>query len=190
MIAEGTMESNVEVLVFQALKAYEDFALVQFLYDENPIVHGAAARELQIRGSKIAFDAAVALVNRPEARLRDIGYFMLGQIGAGRPFKSQSVPLLVQGLSADESTEVRAQCAAALGHLGADEAANAFVLAAREESADVRASVAAAIGGLTPTPALRELLRTLLADRDDDVREWAEVSEETYAEIANNSKPQ
>lgn len=182
MIYASNMEHNIDLLVFQALKLYEDFALLQFLYDENPVVHSAAARELQIRGSKIAFDAAVALISRPEARLRDIGYFMLGQIGADRPFKRQSIPLLTTGLASDESTEVRAQCAAALGHLSADDAAHALVVAAKEESADIRASVAAAIGHLTPSKELRELLHTLLADSDDDVREWAEVSQEIYSE--------
>ncbi len=182
MIYESNTANNLDGLVFQALQLYEDFALVQFLYDENPIVHSAAARELQIRGSKIAFDAAIELIEKPDAKLRDIGCFMLGQIGKDRPFKAQSIPLLVKHLAADESADVRAQCAAALGHLKADEAAPQLIVAAREESTDVRASVAAAIGQLIPSVELRELLRVLLTDEDNEVREWAELSEEIYAE--------
>lgn len=182
MIYESNTANNLDGLVFQALRLYEDFALVQFLYDENPIVHSAAARELQIRGSKIAFDAAIELIEKPDAKLRDIGCFMLGQIGKDRPFKGQSIPLLVKHLAADESADVRAQCAAALGHLKADEAAPQLIVAAREESTDVRASVAAAIGQLIPSVELRELLRVLLTDEDNEVREWAELSEEIYAE--------
>lgn len=184
MIDDGIANGSIDSLVFQALQLYEDSALVQFLYDENSIVHSAAARELQIRGSKIAFDAAIELIEQPDAKLRDIGCFMLGQIGKDRPFKAQSIPLLVKHLSADESADVRAQCAAALGHLKADEAAPTLIVAAREESVDVRASVAAAIGHLTPSPALRELLRVLLTDKDNEVREWAEFSEEIYSEKA------
>jgi HEAT repeat protein len=182
MIAFASENTNLETLVFQALKLYADFALVQFLYDENPIVHSAAARELQMRASNVAFDAANELISSSNSRLRDIGYFILGQIGKDRPFKAQSVPLLIKGLASDESTEVRAQCATALGHLKADEAVHALVLAAKEKSPDIRASVAAAIGNLTPCPELCELLRVLLIDEDDDVREWAEVSEEIYTE--------
>lgn len=182
MISSATMESNVETLVFQALQLYEDFALVQFLYDENPIVHSAAARELQIRGTKIAFDAAVELIEKPDAKLRDIGCFMLGQIGKDRPFKTRSVPLLIERLASDESIAVRAQCAAALGHLKADEAASNLIQAARSESVDIRASVAAAIGHLKPSHEMQELLSTLLADGDNEVREWAEVSKEIYSE--------
>jgi HEAT repeat protein len=174
--------SNIETLVFQALRLCEDFALVQFLYDENPIVYSAAARALQIRGSKVAFDAAIELTEKPDAERRNIGCFMLGQIGKDRPFKAQSIPLLIHHLVTDESIEVRAQCAAALGHLKADEAAPTLIVAAREQSADVRASVAAAIGHLTPSRELRESLRVLLGDDDGDVREWAEISEEIYSE--------
>ena len=182
MIYESNTANNLDCLVFQALQLYEEFALVQFLYDENPIVHSAAARELQIRGSKIAFDAAIELIEKPDVKLRDIGCFMLGQIGKDRPFKTQSIPLLVKYLAADESTDVRAQCAAALGHVSADEAAPQLIAAALDESADVRASIAAAIGQLTPSAELRELLRVLLTDQDNEVREWAELSEEIYAE--------
>ena len=164
------------------MQLYEDFALVQFLYDENPIVHSAAARELKIRGTKIAFDAAIELIEKPDPKLRDFGCFMLGQIGKDRPFKVQSVPLLVEGLASDESIAVRAQRAAALGHLKADEAASNLIQAARSESADILASVAAAIGHVTPSHEMRELRSTLLADDDNEVREWAEVSKEIYSE--------
>ena len=42
--------------------------------------------------------------------------------------------------------------------------------------------VAAAIGHLTPSAELRELLRVLLTDEDNEVREWAEFSEEFHSE--------
>ena len=129
-----------------------------------------------------ALTMRIELVVLSHAKLRDVGCFMLGQVGKDRPFEVQSVPLLVEGLASDESIAVQAQCAAALGHLKADEAVSNLIQAARSESADICASVAAAIGHLTPSHEMRELLSTLLADDDNEVREWAEVSKEIYSE--------
>jgi HEAT repeat protein len=180
MITVGTTESNLETLVFQALKGYEDVALVQFLYDENSIVHSAAARELQLRGSKVAFDAAIDLIREDASRLRDIGCFLLGQIGRDRPFRNESLPILIDRLRRDSSDDVRSQSAAALGHLEADAAAEELIVAATDQSVLVRAAVASAIGRLTPTAKLHTTLEMLSRDVDEGVREWAEVSTELY----------
>lgn len=183
MIDDG-VNDNLSMLVFQAMQLYEDAALVQFLYDENPVVYSAAARALQIHGTKVAFDAALELIRNAEPRLHCIGYFMLGQIGRTRPFKSESVPILLAGLDSNESFDIQCQCVAALGHLSANEASSALIRLSTHESAAMRTSVAAAIAHLVPTPPLRDVIARLRNDKDVDVQEWAEVCQETWDEAS------
>lgn len=180
MINFGDEDSNLNTLIFQALRLYEDAALVQFLRDEHEVVRGLCARELQVRGSHVAFDAALALCREQDESLRELGYFMLGQIGQDRLFKEDSVPVLRAAYADETSTDLKAQCVAALGHLRADECADLMLDAARSDSADVRASAAAAIGFLRPSRELHDCLQLLVRDEDGDVRDWAELSIELY----------
>lgn len=182
----GDEDSNLNLLIFQALRLYSDGALVQFLRDQHETVRGLAARELQVRGSQIAFDAATALIAEATEDLRDLGYFMLGQIGRDRPFKAHSIPVLRVAFENECSSELKSQCIAALGHLRADDCADLMLTAAQSESADVRQSAAAAIGGLAPTAELSDSIDALLLDADQDVREWAEVSRELHAPVARS----
>ena len=177
MISEfDASSSTLHLLVWQALRTYTIDALLALLEDKDHIVRTAVARELQTRGGVKVFEIALARCDDPGADAREIGAFILGQLGTPDfPFRSQSIPRLVDLAISDLSSEVRAAAVAALGHLRAVEAKDALFKAAHDISADVRAMAAVSIGGLGATTDVLQVLDELIHDEVNEVREWAEL---------------
>ena len=166
---------SLRLLVFQAIQLYPSHALIPFLNDRTDIVRTAAARELQIRGEVETFDLAEKMIKSRRSLDRDLGAFLLGQLGTPRmPYKKRSVPLLIPLLT-DRSALVRESAASALGHLQAKEAIAALVAASDDPVADVRRGVASALISFPRNKAARLCLRKLANDIDEDVRYWATV---------------
>lgn len=165
---------SLRLLVAQALRAYPTYSLHPFLEDKNVLVRSAAAREIQLRGESISFDAAIGLIGDKRAYLREIAVFILGQLGTPKyPFRESSIPIISDRLALDKSAAVRAAAAAALGHLNAHESLDALAVAAADSSAQVRACTAFALNKMRRRRKARELLLILKGDENDDVRFWA-----------------
>jgi HEAT repeat protein len=174
--------STLHLLVWQALQTYTIDALLALLDDRDPIVRTAVARELQTRGGVKVFEASLARCDDQSADGREIAAFILGQLGAPDfPFRSQSIPRLVDLAISDRSSKVRAAAVAALGHLRAVEGRDALFKAARDVSANVRAMAAVSIGGLGGTADVLQVLGELLHDEVNKVREWAELGRDIAA---------
>lgn len=171
--------SSLRLLVFQALKSYETKPLFQFLSDRSSIVRTAAARELQMRGGSDTFQKGAELLNSTSATSREIGAFLLGQLGTpNMPFRDESVPLLELRLSEDPSPAVREAAAAALGHLHALQSVDVLISAACDETAQVRAAVAFSLSRLQDSPRAISCLKQLQHDLDPMVREWASIDQD------------
>lgn len=142
---------SLRMLVWQALRLYPTASLFQFLHDPNSIVSTTAARELQTRPeTDDVFKYAVPLLRSASKDEREIGTFLLGQIGTPhRPLKAQSVPLL-EKMCADTEPDVRSAALASLGHLGA-----------KESEVTIRKAL------LDPDPSVSEMAM--------DVLEWLEL---------------
>ena len=170
--------STVRLLVFQALRAYSTHALLPLLLDEDAIVRSAAAREVQVRGEKLALDYVLPLCSDDREFVREIAAFTLGQLGTPTyPFRSESIPKLME-LVADSSAEVRGSAVAALGHLHATESKEMLLNAAEDADSDVRAMAAVALGRLGSSPDILRTLQVLLNDPSSEVREWAQLGME------------
>ena len=173
MIDAGVDKSGsaLRTLIYGALKEYPTPALHPLLGDANHIVRTAVARELQTRGERESFHVAKHLLSKKKAHLREIGCFLLGQLGApGCPYREESLPLLKAALSGDSSADVRSAAAAALGHLAASTEADTLLLAADDPNAKVRASIAFALTRLKQTRRIRGALLNLRSDDDERVR--------------------
>lgn len=170
--------SSIKLLVFQALKAYPTDAVLPLLQDEDVTVRSAAAREIQVRGEKLALDYVLPLCNDGREFVREIAAFTLGQLGTPTyPFRSESIPKLME-LAVDSSAEVRGAAVAALGHLHAVASKDVLLNAAEDVNPDVRAMAAVALGRLgsdSSSPDILQALHALSNDPSSEVREWAEL---------------
>lgn len=100
----------------------------------------------------------------------------------GALFYPQGVPILLKKLH-DPESQVRADAAFALGHIGDAQSLPALINSASDTSEDVRYGVAFALGsfhedhwekyGEQDKPATRAALLRLMDDEDEDVRDWA-----------------
>lgn len=170
-------ESTLRLILWKALQKYSTARLCTLLSDSDPIVRTSAAKQLHLRGTRVVYQKASELCEHEEADSREIGAFLLGQLGIPkRPFRKHSIPILVNLLGNDPSMEVRAAAAAALGHLQAVEATAELVDRASDPSPDVRMCVAFALGALKHSRKIGTTLRKLSRDENNEVREWADLS--------------
>jgi len=175
MIDIGTDKKghSLRTLLWQALSKYETEALFQFVLDKDIPVRTAAARELQMRRTRKVFKFAAELTTRKSQVAREMGAFILGQIGAPKyPFRKEAVPLLEE-LSGDDNASVRAAAVAGLGHLKSTRSLEIIASAVSDKSADVRLSVVFALSAINPSEQVSSLLKQLALDTDRDVRRWA-----------------
>lgn len=135
-----------------------------------------AAKELHCRGGEETFRKALELCNSQIDIHREVGAFLLGQLGTPKfPFAEMSIPILLSRIEKDSSPDVRAAAAAGIGHLSAkvgSSGLSGLALAAKDISPKVRACAAFSLGRITDAVAI-ELLLKLTHDKDDEVRSWA-----------------
>lgn len=123
---------SIRMLVYQALEQYPTRSLFPFLHDRSAIVRTAAARRLQTRGGREVLDYGLQLTVSKVRSDREIGAFLLGQLGTpNQPYGVESIPSLIT-LCADTAAEVRVAAIAALGHLRAKKAISAIQRATRD----------------------------------------------------------
>jgi HEAT repeat protein len=166
---------TIEHLLWRALKLYPTEALFSFLVDKSYRVRMTTARELHIRGEKVAFEWAKDLLGACAAYKREIAVFLLGQLGTPNyPYREESLPLLKEAWH-DPNVDVRAGVISALGHLCAIELIDLILEAAHDQNAEIRAAAAAALdANRFDDPRVEQALIKLRIDPDKNVRYWAE----------------
>lgn len=163
-----------EIQLWQISKKLTTQELLKRLYHKNEEIRYAAAKELQLRGEKVTFLNAIALCEDAQADLREIGAFLLGQLGTPTfPFAKESLPLLIKLFQHDGIAQVRATAAASLGHLRDAEVIPFFAQGIADPDDNVRQSIAFALGCFQGNVNIVRPLTFLLKDRNSDVRSWA-----------------
>jgi HEAT repeat protein len=135
--------------------------------------------QLHKRTDPVAFDAALAAACSPDIWRRLVGIDVLGQIGyaAERPYRAETLPVLIA--ASEHAGDIRLIRAAvtALGHLGDVRARAAVLRRAAHPDTAVRFAVAFALPLVTdpaaPDAGVVETLIGLTRDADPDVRDWA-----------------
>lgn len=147
--------------------------LLDYLYDKDSLVRNAAAKILQVRGERSTYYKAVELCKSTDESIREIGAFILGQLGTPEfPYAKESVPILTNLLENDESELVRACSAASLGHLKDPTVLQTLSEQSDDNSPQVRVNIAGALGNFKSTQVANPLLR-LINDQDKEVQSWA-----------------
>lgn len=184
---KDSSESSLRFILWQALSAYPTDELIKLVDDTDTIVRTMAAKQLHLRPGDEVFNKALDLCVSRTLVEREIGAFILGQLGTpALPYKNKSLPILVN-LLRDKSHEVRSASVAAIGHLGSGAILDASLLVElshliSDKHEDVRACCAFALGSFDKKSGAVTLLQSLREDNSLEVREWADISIEIIKE--------
>lgn len=180
-------DSALRRILWEALDGYSDEELLGFCRERDVILRTSAAKKLHLRDGVEIFNGAVGFCKETESDIREIGCFILGQLGTPRkPFAEKSLPVLIS-MSRDSCSAVRASAIAALGHLSVPDSLGVILGAINDHSASVRLSAAFALGGFFGEKVVNAL-NVLMEDEDVGVREWAEVSLDCVMERLDGTK--
>lgn len=169
---------ELRLVIAKALRTYTNGDLISYLSSTNVILRTSAARELHSRGTRDVFDAALRLITDVRYENREIGAFVLGQLGTPTcPFASDSFrPLCL--LLDDPYFEVREAAIGSIGFLASlgREPPKAIVdkiLLLSEDTEDAVRKSAALTLALIPTEASRKRLTDMKFDCSAEVRDAA-----------------
>ena len=132
----------------------------------------------------------LAWADDPRPRMREMGCYILGQLGSTQPTAPETgvqheelLPTLIRVLESDPDGDVRGSAASAFGHMKSPEAIPALCRTVADPCPEARFGVACALGGyydacwneqsLPLKPQATAALLKLMDDPDDDVRDWA-----------------
>lgn len=182
-------KSALDLILFRALKTYDDQQILTWLVDDSPLLRIAAATELHVRATASNFEAVSKLTKSPRHEHRLAATRVLSQFGTPScPFAKESFKLL-RKLMTDRYFEVRAEAIAAvgqlasLGHQPPIELAEAVIAHAKDGCSTVREAVAYALLSLH-SPDSQRTLAVLSQDPDADVREAADFSADARRELS------
>jgi methionyl-tRNA formyltransferase len=135
------------------------------------------------RGTVEVLEAMAALDDDPDPAIRELGAYVLGQLGGDTPSlpAEQEARLLQIGSTDDQDSRVLVAVACSFGHLGEPWGENWLLSHRAHPDADVREAVAFALGGRHGEPALTALIE-LSGDPEAAVRDWATFALGTLAE--------
>lgn len=173
--------SDLYLLAWQRVRELELHELLKFVNSKSTTVRELVVQEMHIRGSEDVFRAACSLTASTKARVRSAGFLVLGQLGTPeRPFRAESVPILLDGLERERTILVRCSIAYAIGHLGIPEAQNERIIERLVDylesgNRSVDKAVAFSIAGLCRTPALELLVAKIHAKCDEDLNDWVTI---------------
>lgn len=141
---------------------------------------------LHLQGTREAFEAAAGLCRSGSTLERALGADILGQLGAGepgspRPFREESVPLLLALLDDGDLTVV-SNAATALGHLDERQRIERLLELASHPDDGVRYAVVQALLGNVDPRAVSALIE-LSRDPDPEIRDWATFGLGTHIEL-------
>lgn len=171
-------KEDAEFSLWSKYREYSHQALIDLLSSQNSLEIYTAARELQTRGDKSTFKAALHLIQDANYLLRGVSAFILGQIKCSPKDEKLAVHLLCERATEDKSATVRSNAVAALGHICVrTKIYNSTVIqrlkiTTYDQSPHVRLSTAFALFSIDELET-EGLLLMLIKDKDLDVIDWA-----------------
>lgn len=135
--------------------------------------------KLQRRADAETFLAVARAAKSADLELRLVAMDVLGQLGYadGRPYREETLPILLAELDQAEDPRLVQAAITALAHLGDGRALGSVLRFADHRDAGIRRAVAFALPSITderyPSPEVEEALVRLGSDPDETVRDWA-----------------
>jgi len=140
---------------------------------------GRLISRLQRRSDAAAFLAAADAARAADLELRLVAVEVLGQLGyaSGRPYREETLPILLDELDQAEDPRLLQAAVTALAHLGDGRALTPVLRHAAHRDDGVRRAVAFTLPSIieqrAPAPEAVEALIELSRDAEAQVRDWA-----------------
>lgn len=137
-----------------------------------------AVRKLRQLGTREVFDVATQWCSSTDPLMRARGIDVLAQLGKTvehptNSFPDESYSVVTNVLTGERDVRPLNSAIAALGHLDDPRAVPLISQFRSYPNAEIRFAVACALGSFPNDPLSVETLLTLMADSDEDVRDWA-----------------
>lgn len=182
-------ESALRRILWQAMEPMSTQELLGHVSDRDPILRTMAAKQLHFRPVREVFCRAVELTESVDSVEREIGCFILAQLGTPDfPFAAASMKSLVRVALNDTCIDARAAAVAALGHLGHPDGLDTVLQAAADAAPEVRQMAAFSLGSFDFSR-VESTLASLLDDPDPGVREWAQAWLDEFSGDESSGQP-
>ena len=172
-------------LVWKGINSSSIEEIYGFLIDVDYRVRTLASQVVQIEyPTKKSFQKAKKMTKSKKWEHREIGAYILGQLGTPKtPFIKQSLPILVN-LFDDKNEDVISSAISSVGHLLIDanlpydkKLAKKIIKFAKHKNPAIRVSVMFALASFEYTKDIKKCLKKVLKkDKNREVREWAELA--------------
>jgi HEAT repeat protein len=179
LAARGMFSNNIEE-IYSCLK------------DKDYRVRSLAAQTIQVDyPTQKSFDIATEMLSSNKYYEREIGAYILGQLGTPKmPYIKESLPLLDKILN-DKSKQVVSTAISSIGHLWShtkvyknEDMINKIIKFTHNKSSNIRISAVMALSSVNNIDDIETIIRNIIInDQNEEVREWAEVALEILLDI-------
>jgi HEAT repeat protein len=163
--------------------------LYVYLLDIDYRVRTLSAQAIQMKyATEEVFEKVSFMLNSNNVNEREIGAYILGQLGASKvPFVKESLPLLYK-LFDDSDEEVVGAAIGSVGHLWSytnssdGENIDKVITFTKHKNSDIRILAVMTLVSAKYSDKVINTINKILNDEDEEVREWAEVAWEIMEE--------
>ena len=176
-------EGSFDNLAWKGMELSTLDELYDYLLDEDYRVRTLSAQAIQMKyATKEVLKKISLMINSKNSNDREIGAYILGQLGTPKmPFVKESLPLLYK-LFDDTNEEVVGTAISSIGHLWSytntsdSENIDKVIKFIKHKNPYIRISAVMALASAKSSKKVKNAIKKLLDDEDKEVREWAEVA--------------
>ena len=177
-------DSSFDILVSRGMSISSKDEVYTFLRDSDFRIRTIAAQNIQLDyATQESFEKAVEMLHANDAIQRELGAYILGQLGTPQmPFAAQSMPILVRAFD-DPNDDVVSSALSAIGHLATytkkitdEKLIDKLIQFTKHTNPDIRISALTALASCEAASSVMNAIKECLHDSNSDVVEWAEVS--------------
>ena len=181
---EIDIEDDLFLLAWQRVQELSDAHLLCFVCSKNAQVRTMVIQQFHGRPSHETFKIAKKLIHDKKAVARESGYLILGQLGyPNRPYRPESMPLIMAGLRTEKLVSVRGAIAVTIGHIKPpvefhEEIIGVFSRYVDSNKVSLQREVAFGMCGLSRSENLERLIKKVIkkSNHDEDVLDWIEIA--------------
>jgi HEAT repeat protein len=191
MIYVGT-DNYYDILAARGMIANDINEIYDSLHHKDYRVRTFAAQTIQVNYPTLqSFEIARRMLLSKKYYKREIGAYILGQLGTpNMPYAEKSLTLLYKLLD-DKSKQVISTSISSIGHLWSHtvilkdkKIIEKIIKFTEDKSLNIRISSVMALSSLPYTKDIENIIRNILKyDNNDEVKEWAEIALEILLDM-------